>query len=114
MSYLTRNLNQTAVYWGSPTPDGWGGTTFDSPVEMDCRWEEKQELFVDASGEQVLSHAVVYLSQDVDIGGYLYLGDMNDLDSTPVPSENSDAYEIRSFRKTPNLKATVYERKAWL
>jgi len=36
-------LRQTAVYWGSPVNDGYGGKTFAAPVEVQCRWMIKQE-----------------------------------------------------------------------
>ena len=35
---------ETAVYWGNPQNDGYGGFTFDTPVEIKCRWEEKSEV----------------------------------------------------------------------
>ena len=31
-SLLTRFANQTAVYWGSPVDDGYGGKTYADPV----------------------------------------------------------------------------------
>jgi len=114
--YLTRNLNQTVVYWASPVPDGYGGKTFDDPVEIDARWEDRQELFIDAHGNEVHSHAVVIIDQDVDMGGYLYLGDLDDLSSEEEsdPQTVSGAREIRSFQKVPNIRATAYRRTAWL
>jgi len=114
-SFVSRNLKQTAVYWASPSSDGYGGNTFDSPVEIDCRWEKKQQLFVDGAGKEALSSAVVYLGQDVDLSGYLYLGDLDDIASSVTgPEDVSGAYEIRGFDKIPTLKATDYLRKAWL
>ena len=108
--YLTKNLKQTITYWGNPVSDGWGGSTFDSPVTITGRWEDKQELFRDAEGQEVLSHALVFLSQDVEIKEYLYLGTSAEAN----PKNVSGAREIRSFRKIPNLKATAFMRKVWL
>lgn len=113
---LTDKLKQTAVYWGSPQSDGAGGRTFDDPVELSVRWEQRQELFIDASGQESTSKAVVYLGQDVDIGGYLYLGDLDGLSSAEEgdPLTVGGAYEIRGFEKTPDIKADQFLRKAWL
>jgi len=112
---LTKNLKQTGVYWGNPAPDGWGGNTFDEAVEIDCRWEDRQELFIDKEGNQVLSQAVVFTGQDVDLGGYLYLGDLDDLDSDySDPKIIDGAREIRAFQKVPDIKGTRYQRKVWL
>lgn len=111
---LTKNLLQTAVYWGTPVSDGYGGRTFSAPVEILVRWEQRQELFIDASGQETRSNAVIFPSQDVDLGGYLYLGDLDDLGSAPVPEDVATAYEIRGFEKIPNIKVTDYMRKVYL
>jgi len=114
-SFPNRSLNQTAVYWDNPSPSGWGGDSWDDPAEVDCRWEKKQELFIDATGEEKRSSAVVYLNQDVDLGGYLMLGDLDDIPSdSQLPTDFSGAFEIRGFNKIPNIKGTKFERKAWL
>ena len=108
--------SQMAVYWGNPQNDGYGGKTFDTPVELRVRWEDKQELFTDAEGREVRSVAVVYSGVDFDLGGFLYLGELDDsgLDSNPVPSEVPSAKEIKQFSKVPNLRGTKFVRKVWL
>lgn len=113
---LSSKLNQTAVYWANPINDGQGGRTFDDPVEVAVRWEQKQELFADASGQTVRSMAVVYLAQDVVLDGFLYLGTLNDISSAEEgdPMTLSNAYAIRNFQSTPNVKATTFLRKVWL
>lgn len=116
MSFLTDNLLQTAVYWGNPTPDGYGSFTFDTPIEISVRWEDRTELFIDRTGTESKSLAVVYLGQDVNIGGWLFLGELSDIDSglTDTPHLVPNAREIRAFRKTPSLDIEIFERKAWL
>ena len=112
---LTKSLKQSAVYWSTPVASGYGGYSFSDPVELDVRWEERQELFINVQGKEERSQAVVYLDQDVDIGGYLYLGELDDFDSSdPDPQNVSDAKEIRAFQKIPNIKATSFLRKVWL
>ena len=107
---VERKLAQTVTYWGTPAPDGFGGLTFAAPVQMSGRWEERTELFVDASGREARSQAVVYAAQDVGVGGYLALGAFAD----PSPTAVSGAREIRAVHKSPNLRATRFVRKAWL
>ena len=114
---ITGMMNQTAVYWAAPVAGGFGGYTFDDPVEISVRWEQKQELFIDAAGKEVRSNAVVYTVQDVDIGGYLLLGDLDDLDSTVIAPEDvttGQAYEVRGFSKSPTIDGTRFVRKVWL
>jgi hypothetical protein len=108
--FLIRNLKQEATYWGNPVPDGWGGLTFDSPVEISCRWEDKTEMFTTASGKEAQSSVVVFLGQDVDIDGFLYLGSSDQAN----PKDVAGAYQIKAFKKIPGIRATYWERKAWL
>lgn len=113
---LTHALKQTAVYWANPRSDGTGGRTFDEAAEINVRWEEKQELFIDRSGQEVRSQAVVFVGQDVDMGGYLYLGRLADLSSAEEddPLSIATAYEIRGTQKIPSIKAMCFMRKIWL
>lgn len=113
MSYVDF-LKQTAVYWGNPQPTGIGGYTFDDPVEIVCRWSIKQKLFVDNTGRERLSAAIVYVNQDLDREGYLYLGELADLSSAPTPANTDDALMIRRFDKSPDRRVTRFVRKAWL
>jgi len=113
---LTDKLKQTAVYWANPQNDGFGGRTFDDPVEISVRWEDRQELFVDVSGQEARSRAIVYLNQDVDMGAYLYLGNLADLSSAEEgdPLIVGSAYEIRGFKKIPDIRAERSLRRVWL
>lgn len=121
---LTRACRQTAVYWGSPQEDGYGGKEFTTPVEIACRWSDKKEVVSDGKGNQILCRAVVHLLQDVDEEGYLYLGTLADLydiageSSTggiDNPKDFEAAQEIRRFEKTPALDdPTVFNRVAYV
>lgn len=111
---LSHGRTQTVVYWGSPVSDGSGGRTFATPVELLVRWEDRTEMFVDAQGREKRSRAVVLLGQDVDLGGYLYLGTLADLSSAPEPVDTATAYAIQAFAKVPDIKGTRFWRKAWL
>jgi len=111
-----RNLNQTAVYWASPTQDAYGSLTWDDPEEIDCRWVESTELITLDNGEQVVSRAQVQVKQDLDRNGMLYLGELDDLDSDEEddPREGDGAYLIRRFDKVPTMRSGRYYRVAYL
>jgi len=120
-SNIARLCNQTAVYWGNPVDDGYGGKDFDDPVEIACRWEDKISVMSDAQGNQFVSKSVVYVLQDLDEEGYLFLGTLDDLDEDTDSSGSyydprviDQAFEIKAFDKSPNLKATEFVRKAYL
>jgi hypothetical protein len=115
LSLLKRNLVQTCVYWGAPKNDGEGGFIFDAPVEIQCRWEDKEQVVMQDNGEKILSRSTVYLLQEVDENGMLFLGTLDDIgdsegDSSGVyydPQELEGAYLIKRFEKTPSLRSTT-------
>ncbi len=101
---------QTATYWGAPVPDGYGGSTFTTPISIKVRWEEKQEEFLTSFGQPVFSQAVVRTDIDIDIGGYLFLGSSSIADPTSVEG----AFPVKRFSKTPDLRNAELARKVWL
>ena len=121
---MARTCNQTAVYWGNPVNDGYGKNIFDDPVEIDCRWEEMLQVVIDDKGNEITSRAVVYLTQDVDYEGILYLGTLEDLYETVLesslgglddPMAIENIFIIKRFEKKPVLGSTsVFLRKAYL
>ncbi|MEE9356489.1 MAG: hypothetical protein V3U75_12940 [Methylococcaceae bacterium] len=115
-AFTERNLNQTAVYWATPTPDGSGGHTWAAPVEIDCRWEASTKLIRAANGEEIVCMAEVQVNQDLDQNGMLYLGDLDDLSVAQKadPMTVEGAYHIRRFDKVPAIKGAAFFRKAYL
>lgn len=118
ISFIKRVTVQTCVYWGNPVDNGFGGKTFDAPVELKCRWESKVMLSEDKtytkSGELVIPKSEVLLNQEVDENGYLYLGTLDELydsaDSsgeTLVPAEIQGAYVIKRIEKIPLFRSTT-------
>jgi len=99
---------QTAVYWGNPQPDGRGGYTFDEPVEIGCRWDQKIQVIVGTTGKEIVSKAEILVTQDIDEEGFLFLGSLTDLDSDEAgdPQIITDAWEVLLFIKSPFFKST--------
>jgi len=121
MGIITRMLRQTCVYWalafmesGGIAFDDYGQPIVTDPVELDCRWEDVNEEFIDAKGTRQVSRAKVYVEQDVDVGGILMLGTKDDITDSVNIKENEGAWEIRRFDRLPNLKNTEFLRTAWL
>jgi hypothetical protein len=117
-SFILNKLNQTCVYWANPQDDGYGGKTFDEPVEIVCRWEERVQLVKsEIANTEFISRAVVFINQDVDLNGFLYLGTLDDMDSDSQenPMKQDGAYIIKIFDKIPSLNdSTAFIRTATL
>ena len=89
--YIRKNLVQILVYWGNPVSGTYGKISFDSPVEIIGRYEMKNEIVVTHEGEEKVAGGHAILNQDIDVGGYLYVGA---LDDSIMPSDPDDPREI--------------------
>lgn len=107
----TRNMHQEATYWSPLANDGFGGMTFNTPIEILCRWQNDAVLFRDTEGREVTSSSIVYPNQELAVRGYLALGDQT---ATPDPRDLADAFEIRQVGQSPSLDATRVLFKAFL
>jgi hypothetical protein len=108
--------NQTAIYWAPDGVDSFGQPTFTDLVEIACRWENKNEVFIDKTAREARSTAVIYPDQELQEEGMLFLGTLDDLSSGQEndPRSIADAGEIKAVGSSPNLKATSLFYKAWI
>ena len=116
-SFLARTCTQTAVYWGTPVEDGRGSLKYTDAVEIKCRWEDVKQVAKSSTGKEFLSNAQVWILQDVDEDGMLYLGELDDLDSDAAenPALQDGAFTIGKFEKIPALRnVDDFVRKAYL
>jgi hypothetical protein len=112
MSIISKIRKQKAVYWPPSSYDAYGQPAMGTAVQITCRWEDVSEQFLDGQGQEQTSNSRVYVSQDVALGGYLWLGL---LASKPTnPKTDSNAWEIRKFENLPNFKATEFLKTAML
>jgi len=107
MRLSERNRKQTATRWIISGTDVYGASTW-TRSSIKVRWEDKQIKTVDLSGADIISNSIVYTGIDLNVGDYLFLG--SNVSDTP-PEES---FRVRNFRKTPNLSATDFMRKAIL
>lgn len=119
MDTYRSSLVQKAVYWGNPVNNGYNKYTYDAPVEIDCRWEGKNQLIRTWDGGGLATNyiGVVWVDQDLDENGCLFLGTLNDLDSGAAedPLSMDTAYRIQQFEKLPRMRSTTdFIRRAFL
>jgi len=100
---------QTAVYWATPTNDGDGNMTYDSPVEILVRWDDKTQVVTDSSGKERTSNAEILTNQEMVEEEFLYNGSLADFPSgqdLSNPKTVEGAYEIITKMKVPAVKST--------
>lgn len=110
--FIQKVCVQTAVYWGGPKDDGYGGFTFDDPVNIPCRWEDKIQIVSTMDGQETSSDSEVLVTEDLDYNGYLYLGTLEELledytkEELANPMNVPTAKAIISKSKIPMIKST--------
>jgi len=107
-------MNQKAVYWEPAGPDEFGKPTWEDPVEIDCRWTDKQEEFINPSGDRQMSQAKLIVDRDILVQGVLWLGLLINVVDTDDPKNNNNAWEILLYSKLPDKKGTRFLRQAYL
>lgn len=110
-SFIKRVCVQPAVYWGNPVVDGYGGTTFDDPREIKCRWDWMDRIRETNNGKQFHQKGQALVTEDLSLEGWLYLGSLNDLDLDSNdyinPMSVQGAFQIIGFNKTSLVRSTT-------
>lgn len=115
LSILKKMLKKgRAVYWAPKGVDDFGQPKYDEPVEIKCRWEDRNEQFINQAGEQVVSKSIVYVDRKLQLGGMLAKGTLENLTSQTVPANNPDSGEIRGWGEVPNINQDKFLRWAML
>jgi hypothetical protein len=113
MSIIRKMRKQKAIWWRRLEPDQYGKFAFKEPLEIDCRWDDMHQEFRNASGQLEISKSIVYTDRVVELGDRLKRGAV--YPTVPDdPLSVSDAYEVKGFAQTPNLKATETLYTAYL
>lgn len=126
MSIISKMRKQNAIYWPPALTDGFGRVSPGVLVELilgaanyRVRWEDVSEQFIDVAGTLHMSSALVYVPRlpdgsEVQVGGFLWLGDRVNLDSETDPRANENAFEVKKIELLPNLKNSESLRTAYL
>jgi hypothetical protein len=113
MSLIKKMRKQNAIWWSAGPKDEFGSISFAAPVQIKCRWEEKNGQIMGAQGQIITGLDTVYVDRDMKIGDKLKEGTL--ATDTPVdPKDDREAFEIQGWEKTPNLKAKEFLRIAYL
>lgn len=128
MALLDRFKRQKCVYWERLLNDVEGKPTYATPVVIRCRWEDKIQTFLDKkTGNQEVSNTQVFTDDVPVIGSAMKQVPDADvkakksdaailagLESTAVPYDNEETWEVRQTGEQANLRVTRYLRWALL
>lgn len=104
-------LKQKATWW-PVTPDSYGGDVFGTPLLLDCRWEDREDVFIgQIDRRELVSNAVVFLDRDISVGDYLFEGDQT---LVADPSALVGSFKVQRFDKIPDLRNLEAVRRAVL
>lgn len=124
MSWYSKNLTASSVYWPPPVRDGIGGYTWSAPETVASRWQYTTSLVYSAtegSGSEIVQDIYVWLIDSLEVGGYLYEADKLELGGGASISEikgivsvevHEDALQIISIKKIYSLSnsSIIYYR----
>ena len=77
-------LKQEVTYWTKNGQDKYTKPTFDAPVVVKGRWEDKENLLKTNGQVYVISTSTVYMKIALSVGDYVYEGKSVETDPTKV------------------------------
>lgn len=110
---ILRKLKQYCVYWN---PNGLNeyGSTFGTPVELQCRWEDSVDEMTDEKNDKFASKAIVDLAVPVTALGILWKGRLKNIASGTNPMANPGSSAIRIVNSIPSGDASQTLYTAYL
>jgi hypothetical protein len=110
---------QTCVYWRPVTmgTGRYGQRTYAEPLQMNCRWTDKQQEYLNAAGSRTISNAKVIADiatavnvagepveiEGLEIGGVLWQGLLAAVPEPSDPLRNPKAYPIGAAGRIPTF-----------
>lgn len=117
MGIITKMRKHKAVYWAKTGVDTYGDPILDTPVLIDCRWQDTVEEYMSDLDEKKLSKSKVFPDRVLTVGGYLWRAADDATDTTGAPGDplaSKVCYRIEQMAQIPNLRNTQILYKVML
>lgn len=111
VGFLKKKLTQKITYWEPNGRSGFGEQAFKTPVLLQGRWEDAEELKLTKNGELELIKAIVYVTDEINLNGYMALGDYT---NQPDPYQVAGASEVKKIETNVSVDGKTYFRKVYL
>jgi hypothetical protein len=113
-SMETDCLFQKALLWGATgNYDRKGNTKVSAAVELDVRWENRNQDILDPFGNTVSVDAVVVVNRDIAVGSIMWQGGTADVPGTSGIPQAGFLY-VAMYEKIPDIKNQYSRRRVFL
>jgi hypothetical protein len=103
------DFHDRAMMWEVQRYDRHGNQLVAEPVELRCRWEEKQIEMLDDQGQRIVVDVILATTQNIPNGSLMWEGSEEDLEDEVgtglVPTDN--IYEVIARDRGKDLKGRV-------
>jgi hypothetical protein len=100
----TRRRHQKAVLWAAAEKTEFGRRQVYPPVELDVRWQNKDDTTTRADGATVRVDAQVVVDREIEPDSIMWLGELEDWYGTGSAGDDSGLMVVVSFSNIPNTK----------
>lgn len=107
---LARGYKDPLTYWAPLSTNAYGEETFESPVLLYGRWENRQEEAKTPSAEIFVSKAVVFVQTDLEYNGYIVEGDFTSVASPSL----AGAERIQASTRIPSMRTNSAEKRYYV
>ncbi|PHR87489.1 MAG: hypothetical protein COA78_37080 [Blastopirellula sp.] len=112
---INSKLREIITIWVVSGDDGFGGPVYAAPATMKARWSEGQQTFINESGDEATSQAIIHVERSIFLGDWIALGDHR-CDASPnnLTDTSAKAYKVRGFTSVSNIRNSTMVRKAFI
>ena len=103
-------INEDVTLWRMSGLNEYSEATFNTPVTIKAKWEEKQTIMHTNDGEQVLSNGCLFVNVDADVEDYVFRGISTD--ANPLNLKRS--FKVRKVERIKNFNGSKTEVKLCL
>ena len=101
-------MREDVTYWPRTGQDEFGQPVFDPPQLLKGRWEDRSDVIRNKHGDEYVSKARVFVTDEIQADGFLYRGATDE----ETPPEGS--LEIQAHARIPDLRTVTQLNVAYL
>ena len=104
---LRKFYKDDCIYWEVTGVDGFGNPVFNPAVQLKVLWNTNDKLIVNDLGETIKPSSVLFTSQKMRNGDYLFKGLLTDLTSTQLSAPKTTSNRILVTAESHSLLSVL-------